>query len=130
MGYPQGKPLIEGLWGQNYFHNETFAFFHSLILLLVYSEGFQRLHEWNTILEQTEQKGRNENPAECKTLTLYIIKVFWGEILKFFIYMLICNSSQNSFQLKKFLMWKIVKYKTHRNENSLGVQVPLVETKG
>lgn len=62
--------------------------------------------------KQTEQKGRNENPTECKTLTLYIIiKFFWGEILKFYIYMLYYYAIvlKNSFQLKNFLMWKILK---------------------
>lgn len=43
--------------------------------------------------------------------------------------MLICNSSQNSFQLKKFLMWKIGEVKPTEMKTLGNTRVP-VETKG
>ena len=51
------------------------------MLSQVYSDGFQRPHEI-TILEQIELKGRNENPAECETVTLFS-KFLGGKYLNF-----------------------------------------------
>lgn len=55
--------------------------FFTLMLSQVYSDCFQRPHEI-TILEQTEHKGRNENPAECGTVTFFS-KFLGGKYLNF-----------------------------------------------